>query len=206
MNRPSQLPPLAPSREGTSSSRRWHPRLSRKIHLPGSADSKRLTPPSQTLYFQHFPACLGSADSKALTLAKNSPASPFFPALSPPLGNCGKQTTYNPCRIRTYKKSLRNSFRIRTYKKPGGGVRSHRSLGSSTFQPSNLETFNACPISFIFSPLRTLAKTEFAASTLESMPCTLFCKTSPGGGGSACGAILVIIGRPPTGRTIHAHD
>jgi hypothetical protein len=33
--------------------------------------------------------------------------------------NYAKQTAYNPCRIRTYKKSARNSFRIRTSKNPG---------------------------------------------------------------------------------------
>jgi hypothetical protein len=33
---------------------------------------------------------------------------------------CGKQTTYNPFKIRTYQKRARNPFRIRTYKKPGG--------------------------------------------------------------------------------------
>jgi len=34
---------------------------------------------------------------------------------------CGKQTTYNPFKIRTYRNFARNSFRIRTSKNPGGG-------------------------------------------------------------------------------------
>ena len=96
MNRPSQRAPLVLSCEGTSSSRRWHPRLSRKIHLPGSADSKRLTPPSQTLYFQHFPACLGSADSKALTLAKILPQVLCFPHLARPLATAENKRLITP--------------------------------------------------------------------------------------------------------------
>jgi hypothetical protein len=36
-----------------------------------------------------------------------------------PAGKCGKQTTYNPCRIRTCRKSPCNPFRIRTYKNLG---------------------------------------------------------------------------------------
>jgi hypothetical protein len=36
---------------------------------------------------------------------------------------CGKQTTYNPIRIRTYKKRACNSFGIRTYKNPRGPSR-----------------------------------------------------------------------------------
>src|SRR5260370_499766 len=35
---------------------------------------------------------------------------------------CGKQRTYNPFRIRTYRKFARNSFRIRTYKNTGVGA------------------------------------------------------------------------------------
>ena len=47
-------------------------------------------------------------------------ATPLFSALAGTSHKCGKQTTYNPCRICTYEKCARNSFRIRTYKNTGG--------------------------------------------------------------------------------------
>ena len=67
------------------------------------------------------------------------PATPLVSALTGTPCKCGKQTTYNPCRICTYRKLARNPFRIRTYKKPGGGALALPEL--SNFQPSNFQTF-----------------------------------------------------------------
>jgi hypothetical protein len=62
--------------------------------------------------------------------------------------NCGKQTTYNPSRIRTYEKLARNSFRIRTYKKPGGAggrtrVRIEFALDSRNFAGTDIRARTA---------------------------------------------------------------
>ena len=50
------------------------------------------------------------------------PRNPFIFCTYRPPRICGKQTTYNPFRIRTYKISARNSFRIRTYKNHRGSI------------------------------------------------------------------------------------
>ena len=47
---------------------------------------------------------------------------PFRICTYKPPRKCGKQTTYNPFTIRTYKNFSRNSFRIRTYKNPAGSI------------------------------------------------------------------------------------
>ena len=59
-------------------------------------------------------------------------ATPLFSALAGTSHKCGKQTTYNPCRICTYEKCARNSFRIRTYKNTGGEGSAGRSYDASS--------------------------------------------------------------------------
>ena len=105
--------------------------FSRFIPFPGlSPLSSALT---QTLPRNPFRICT-YIPRPDLRIPKDLPplTTPLFPALTGTLHKCGKQTTYNSCRISTYEIRTRNSFttlrlrailarRIRTYKKPGGG-------------------------------------------------------------------------------------
>ena len=89
----------------------------------------------------------------------------FFLHLPLPSHKCGKQTTYNPCRISTYEKHTRNSFRIRTYKKPGGVPAAYTIRSIS--KHSNLQTLQ--PSSFYAS--RIAPHIPQSAAVLKSAGC-----------------------------------
>ncbi len=91
------------------------------------------TPLLQLLYNPHFQDPFGSAGNNGLTVTNFPDITPLESALTDTPRICGKQRTYNPFGIRTYKKSSRKSFRIRTYKKVGGG---------GSFPSADLSTFN----------------------------------------------------------------
>src|SRR5207245_10814746 len=91
------------------------------------------TPLPQPLYNPHFQDPFGSAGNKGLTATKFPDITPLESTLTDAPRICGKQRTYNPFGIRTYKKSSRKSFRIRTYKKVGeGGPSQARTFQHST--------------------------------------------------------------------------
>ena len=89
-----------------------------------------------------------------LRILKDLPSSnfsrnPFIFCTYKPPRICGKQTTYNPFIIRTYKIPARNSFTIRTYKNPRGPSLPH----------------------YVITSLRRL----FGLSPVFSFSCALFC-------------------------------
>ena len=95
----------------------------------------------------------------------NFSRNPFIFCTYRPPRICGKQTTYNPCIIRTYKIPARNSFRIRTYKNHRGSI----SLCTPTPRP----TFTPLPVSAVRTSPLLRSVPPSARRQLSAVDCQL---------------------------------